>query len=268
MKHLRLAALALGLALLLTACGGEDAAAPAAAAPASSAPATEESAATAEDAVSAGLQELSDDLQGLSDHLQTAEDVLSLLKEDHFWMACAGSDLYSLHLNRDGLTLTCYTAQNGPVETQTVTGTFALDADGLRVTDAEGQTLLDFDWTMAAEADALQRLDLEAVVAAADLPAGEALSFYETEVADADEADAMARSYLENRQAPDPAQDDLTTLLAGYRGVSIVDACILNGLDPSLENRAVYAEAFGIENYRGTAEQNLQLLTSMGGIIA
>ena len=123
MKHLRLAALALGLALLLTACGGEDAAAPAAAAPASSAPATEESAATAEDAVSAGLQELSDDLQGLSDHLQTAEDVLSLLKEDHFWMACAGSDLYSLHLNRDGLTLTCYTAQNGPVETHPERGT-------------------------------------------------------------------------------------------------------------------------------------------------
>ena len=102
---------------------------------------------------------------------------------------------------------------------------------------------------------------------AADLQPGENLSFYATQAADEAEADAMARSYLENRQTPDPAKDDLTTLLQGYRGVSIVDACILNGLDPSLENRATYAEAFGIENYRGTAEQNLFLLTSMGGVI-
>lgn len=203
----------------------------------------------------------------LRQDLAGARELLTQLEQNNFWMACVGSDLYSLHMTSDGLTLTCYTRQDGQVSAQTVTGTFTVDADGLRVVDGEGQTVLDFDWTMAAEEDALQRLDLAPTLTGADLQPGEELSFYATQAADEAEADAMARSYLENRQTPDPAKDDLTTLLAGYRGVSIVDACILNGLDPSLENRATYAEAFGIENYRGTAEQNLFLLTSMGGVI-
>lgn len=203
----------------------------------------------------------------LWEDLAGAQDLLAQLEQNNFWMACVGSDLYSLHMTPDGLTLTCYTQQDGQVTARTVTGTFTVDADGLRVVDGEGQTVLDFDWTMAAEEDALQRLDLAPTLTAADLQPGENLSFYATQAADEAEADAMARSYLENRQTPDPAKDDLTTLLQGYRGVSIVDACILNGLDPSLENRATYAEAFGIENYRGTAEQNLFLLTSMGGVI-
>ena len=211
-------------------------------------------------------QDAADPQQLLAD-LQGAEDLLAQLQENNFWMACVGSDLYSLHMTNDGLTLTCYTDQDGQVSTRTLTGTFTVDADGLRVINGDGQQILAFDWAMAAEEDALQRLDLDQTLAGADLPEGEDLAFYATQAADEAEADAMARAYLENRQTPDPDTDDLTTLLAGYRGVSIVDACIMNGLDPSLENRAVYAEAFGIENYRGTAEQNLFLLTSMGGVI-
>lgn len=211
-------------------------------------------------------QDAADPQQLLAD-LQGADELLAQLQQDNFWMACAGSDLYSLHMTNEGLTLTCYTDQEGQVSTRTLTGTFTVDADGLRVVDGEGQQILAFDWAMAAEEDALQRLDMNQTLAGTELPEGEDLSFYATQVTDAAEADAMARSYLENQQDPDPETDDLTTLLAGYRGVSIVDACILNGLDPSLQNRAVYAEAFGIENYRGTAEQNLFLLTSMGGVI-
>ena len=71
-------------------------------------------------------------------------------------------------------------------------------------------------------------------------------------------------AYLENLQTPDPAKDDLTTLLAGYSGDSIVDACVMRGIDPSLKNRATYAEAFGIEDYKGTSQQNLTLLKKMG----
>ena len=144
---------------------------------------------------------------------------------------------------------------------------YMFEKKGLIVVDGNGEPLLAFGWELLAEdGDGLPRLDLESRSGEA-LPAGE-LSFYMTSAASAEEADTLARGYLENRQTPDPATDDMTTLLAGYRGVSIVDACILNGLDPSLENRGTYAEYFGIENYRGTPEQNLYLLTCMGGVIA
>ncbi len=211
-------------------------------------------------------QNVSDPARLLED-LRSADELLTQLETDNFWMACVGSDLYSLQLTEEGLTLTCYTEQDGTVNAQTLTGTFTLDADGLQVVDADGAQIFSFGWDMIAEEDALDRLELSQTLDGAAVPAGETFSFYATEVTDAEEADAMARAYLENRQTPDPATDDLTTLLSGYRGVSIVDACILHGLDPSLENRAIYAEAFGIENYRGTAEQNLFLLTSMGGVI-
>ena len=38
----------------------------------------------------------------------------------------------------------------------------------------------------------------------------------------------------------------------------------MHGIDPSLKNRATYAEAFGIEDYKGTSQQNLTLLEKMG----
>ena len=56
----------------------------------------------------------------------------------------------------------------------------------------------------------------------------------------------------------------MTTLLAGYSGDSIVDACVMHGIDSSLKNRATYAEAFGIEDYKGASQQNLTLLEKMG----
>ena len=147
-----------------------------------------------------------------------------------------------------------------------LSGRPVLEADGISVVDDAGDPVLSLGWDLLAEDGGLPRLDLDARGSEA-LPDGE-LSFYMTSAATAEEADALARGYLENRQTPDPATDDITTLLAGYRGVSIVDACILNGLDPSLENRATYAAHFGIEGYRGTPEQNLYLLTCMGGTIA
>lgn len=147
-----------------------------------------------------------------------------------------------------------------------LSGRPVLEADGISVVDDAGDPVLSLGWDLLAEDGGLPRLDLDAQGSEA-LPDGE-LSFYMTSAATAEEADALARGYLENRQTPDPATDDMTTLLTGYRGVSIVDACILNGLDPSLENRGTYAEYFGIENYRGTPEQNLYLLTCMGGVIA
>ena len=233
--------------------------------------------ALAELARQAGLPALTDlpELPALPDAAELQAGLEGLLagqdsaawNADAYWIACLDDSACTLHIGPDGFALARYCLDGaGAVQVTELAGQPVLDENGFSVVDGNGDPVLAFGWELLAEdGDGLPRLDLESRSGEA-LPAGE-LSFYMTSATSAEEADTLARSYLENRREPDPATDDMTTLLAGYRGVSIVDACILNGLDPSLENRAVYAEYFGIEGYRGTPEQNLYLLTCMGGVI-
>lgn len=57
---------------------------------------------------------------------------------------------------------------------------------------------------------------------------------------------------------------DYSILLSGYKGTSIIDAFKFKKLDSSFANRKKYAEAVGIKNYKGTKEQNIQLLKLLG----
>ena len=206
--------------------------------------------------------------QALTD-LAEASGILDQFGPDKFWLACLDDSVYVLQIDGETIHVTYYQLDGEDNITRTdLSGTPALDENSLSVIDADGKPLLAFTWTMLNEGgDGLPRFDVEQNLTTGDLPEQDDITFYMTQLTSAEDADEMARSYLENRQEPDPETDDLTTLLEGYHGVSIVDACIMHGIDPSLENRAVYAEAFGIENYRGTAEQNLFLLTSMGGVV-
>ena len=199
----------------------------------------------------------------------TVEDIGALVSElqnGHVWMACAESELYSLRIDGSGLTITAYEKQEGSTEKQTLSGTFAADADGVHITDGNGNTVLELTWQLIAEEgeNALQRLEMITKTEGGILPKDVTLEFYSTQATDEAGEEEMAAAYLENLQTPDPAKDDLTTLLAGYSGDSIVDACVMHGIDPSLKNRATYAEAFGIEDYKGTSQQNLTLLEKMG----
>lgn len=195
----------------------------------------------------------------------TVEDIGALVSElqnGHVWMACAESELYSLRIDGSGLTITAYAKQDGSTEKQTLSGTFTADADGVHITDGSGNTVLELTWQLIAEEgdNALQRLEMITKTEGGILPKDVTLEFYSTQATDEAGEEEMAAAYLENLQTPDPAKDDLTTLLAGYSGDSIVDACVMHGIDPSLKNRATYAKAFGIEDYKGTSQQNLTLL--------
>ena len=57
---------------------------------------------------------------------------------------------------------------------------------------------------------------------------------------------------------------DLSGLLAQYRGSTIVETFIGNGLEPSLEHRAALAEAAGIPGYTGTDDQDARLMQALG----
>lgn len=178
----------------------------------------------------------------------TVEDIGALVSElqnGHVWMACAESELYSLRIDGSGLTITAYAKQDGSTEKQTLSGTFAADADGVHITDGNDNTVLELTWQLIAEEgeNALQRLEMITKTEGGILPKDVTLEFYSTQATDEAGEEEMAAAYLENLQTPDPAKDDLTTLLAGYSGDSIVDACVMHGIDPSLKNRATYAEA-------------------------
>lgn len=123
----------------------------------------------------------------------------------------------------------------------------------MHITDGNGNTVLELTWQLIAEEgdNALQRLEMITKTEGGILPKDVTLEFYSTQATDEAGEEEMAAAYLENLQTPDPAKDDLTTLLAGYSGDSIVDACVMHGIDPSLKNRATYAEAFGIGGLQG-----------------
>ena len=53
--------------------------------------------------------------------------------------------------------------------------------------------------------------------------------------------------------------------LSRYTGVSIVDGLASVGSDSSFAYRAKIAEALGILNYRGSADQNLEMIRKLGG---
>jgi hypothetical protein len=61
-----------------------------------------------------------------------------------------------------------------------------------------------------------------------------------------------------------PIKNDCPAVIAPKRGaeslVSIVDFLALNCIDYSFKNRALIAAHFGIDNYVGSAEQNIKLL--------
>ena len=75
---------------------------------------------------------------------------------------------------------------------------------------------------------------------------------------------ALAKLYWQRRQTPDPETADLSGLLAQYRGSTIVETFIGNGLEPSLEHRAALAEAAGIPGYTGTDDQDARLMQALG----
>ena len=66
--------------------------------------------------------------------------------------------------------------------------------------------------------------------------------------------------------APSAPQENLPNI-SGYVGTSIVAALNKFGFNSSYEYRAQLAEKVGISNYKGTAEQNLELIRKLGGTV-
>lgn len=66
--------------------------------------------------------------------------------------------------------------------------------------------------------------------------------------------------------APSTPQENLPNI-SGYVGISIVAALNRFGFNSSYKYRSQLAEKVGISNYKGTAEQNLELIRKLGGTV-
>lgn len=55
--------------------------------------------------------------------------------------------------------------------------------------------------------------------------------------------------------------------ISGYEGVSIVEALKGKGYPSSFKSREIYAKLLGIREYTGNAEQNLNMIKMLGGIV-
>ena len=74
------------------------------------------------------------------------------------------------------------------------------------------------------------------------------------------------KDYLTKPTAPAAPQEKFPDI-TGYKGTSIVGALNQFGYNSSYEYRATIAGKLGISDYRGSAEQNLELIRRLGGVV-
>lgn len=74
------------------------------------------------------------------------------------------------------------------------------------------------------------------------------------------------KDYLTESVTPAAPQEKLPDI-TGYKGTSIVGALNQFGYDSSYEYRATIAGKLGIGDYRGSAEQNLELIRRLGAVV-
>ena len=188
--------------------------------------------------------------------LDLAAMACKYLGHGNCWIACFEDRAVVLNLDRDQILLQLVELDGEERIVSKVEGTWSLNGEGLLVALGD-RVLRDYSWSFNEEEE-LKQFTLS--------DGTEEMVFYETTVESVEEGLDIAYQYLINHKGIDDIED-LTTVLTGYYGYSIVDAFVMAGLDPSFDNRAIFAQAFNIENYRGTAEQNIFLLQSMGGVV-
>ncbi len=181
-----------------------------------------------------------------------ASEYVSYFSQGTFWIGCDEDTAYIFTFASDGAYVGMLSIVDGEVFSNEIKGDWALDYDNFYLFSETGDTFI-FNWYMEENGDEL----MLSLINDADN-----LELYESSAENMTETFETAALYLVNAQNPGT---DLTTLLSGYRGVSIVDAFMRAGYSPSFANRKWCAEQFGLTGYRGSSKENLWLIEAMGG---
>ena len=181
------------------------------------------------------------------------DEIGSILNFTQCWIACANDKAMIIYVNGEESDLVVVECDDsGNVSTSGSDFSIYSSAQ-------EGREL---NWNITAEDD---------VICADVTGEGIDAAFYQVNASTRDEAVELAKKYIINRSDKKESilrkMSNISDVLDDYTGTSIVNAFIKNGIEPSFKNRKIFAEKAGIENYEGTAEQNLYLIEYMGGKI-
>lgn len=194
------------------------------------------------------------------DNLDAASIAVKYLNGSHCWFAAVNDEAVVLFFDGNLLEIKRISYDGQNFEENAVDASWGINTAKMIVCEQDANDIEDMTWDFQNEEE----------YKVLTIDDGETeMVFYELSCESIDNGVEMAESYLQNKDKASEASDmeAIKQLLNGYEGVSIVDAFVMAGLNPTLKNRSTYAELFEIENYRGTAKQNLFLLESMGGKI-
>lgn len=192
------------------------------------------------------------DFETAKDKVSIASEYVSYFSQGTYWIGCDEDTAYIFTLASDGAYVGMLTLGDDDIYTTEVTGDWALDYDNFYLFAETGGTYI-YEWYTEQNGDELM-LALRNDVDSLDL--------YESYAENLSETIEVIAQYLVNSKNPGT---DLTSILSGYRGVSIVDAFMRAGYSPSFSNRKWCAEQFGLTGYQGSSQENLWLIEAMGG---
>lgn len=200
------------------------------------------------------------DIKTVAENLVGADRLNTLLNSGYCWIAVSNGQALILYVNGDESSIkTVASLGDGKVAMKELKGTWSLSGSDLVINSDFDGSITDYDWSLEEEEDVI-------CIHMKDINEGTEAIFYQTTAKNMDEAVEMANQYILNQISVEEIED-MKHFLEGYEGVSIVDGLIYAGLDPSYDNRKLLAEKAGVENYKGTAEQNLYLIEFMGGTV-
>lgn len=197
--------------------------------------------------------------EAIASIVNAVDTVDNLINSGYCWIACSSDEALVLYINGEQSSIKTVSTE-GVVMDQDITGQWSLSDEHFSIYTDIAKEPTSFEW------EAYQEDEVSSITLRCN---GSEATYYQTRVSDLDKAIELAKSYIVNKvDAEEVAeQEDITEVLDGFKGVSIVDAFFYAGLEPSYKNRAIFAAKAGIENYTGTAAQNLALLQYMGGLL-
>ena len=181
----------------------------------------------------------------------------SSISQGYYWVGAIDENTAcNLYFNDKVATVSVIQKVDGELQRQDITGSWTLDYDTLTIEDADGNKT-SFKWVYEPNANGV---DSEVIKLVSD---DLSLEVAPSDATTAEEAQALTEDYLK-KAAEHP---ELKTLCKDYEGYSVVNALFAGGENPTFERRAEIAKSLGMENYTGTAEQNLQLIELCGGVV-
>lgn len=195
-------------------------------------------------------------LETTLEEMVTTASVIEYVAQGTYWIGCEDETAMVFYFEDDVAYIDMFYGDNGEIQSVYIDGLWSLDYDNLYLIDTETGDSYEFGWNLSEEGDGF----------CFELTEDDTTYYlYESAAEDVESTLDILTSYL--TQEVDMYDIDLSYLLEGYVGHSVIDAFMLSGLSPDFETRKYCAELLGFVDYSGTSDENLLLIELMGGTV-